>query len=134
MLEDVGEFDKCGFCIGSSHFYDPATERLAKRVRTEMGDFKPVAAFQYLEDDIDSLDGVNGLLAGNKRFSRWVREVECLEAFMCMVLKVPVDADCAMFPGFLFNDFQFLGEKVAVPQCEDVADAKSGQASRSDKE
>ena len=30
-----------------------------------MGDFKPVAAFQFLEDDIDPLDGVNGPLAGN---------------------------------------------------------------------
>lgn len=99
MLEDIGEFDKGGFGIGSSHFYDPATERLAERVRTEMGDFKPVAAFQFLKDDIDPLDGVNGLFAGNKRFSRGVSEMECREAFMCVLLKVPVDADCAAFPG-----------------------------------
>ena len=67
MLEDVGEFDKGGLGIGSSHFYDPATERLAKRVRTEMGDFKPVAAFQFLEYDIDPLNRVDGPFAANKR-------------------------------------------------------------------
>ena len=112
-MEDVAELDKGGFGIGSSHFHNPATERLSEGMATEILDFKPIAGPYFLKDNIDPLDGVYGFLSGNKGFSRWVSEMECLEAFMCVVLKVPVDANCAMFPGFLFNDFQFPGEKVA---------------------
>ena len=73
MLKDVGEFDKGGFGIGSSHLHDTATEGFTKGVATEMGDFKPVAAFQFLEDNIDPLDemvllrAINAFLVGSVR-------------------------------------------------------------------
>ena len=134
MLEDVGEFDKGGFGVGSSHLHDPATEGFAKGMGGEMPDFKPVAAFQFLEYYIEPLDRVYGLFAANKRLSGRVRKVQCLETFLCVVPEVLIYADGPAFLRFLFNDFKLPGEQVAIPQRKDVADAKPRKASRSDEE
>lgn len=134
MVEQFGKFNKSHFAVISRHLNDFTTEAFPKAVVAEMVDVLDlVLIFDFLQDHVQPLCTINGILLRNEAGRIDVPNLQCRITFTDVVLEVRVDFDSPLLLSLLLDDGECgIVEEHCPSQTLGIAYSKSEESSTSD--